>query len=223
MVIAASLVGGLALGCKPAADETVAKLPAALQSNQIDQLPEDFEGRALVDFEGKVHLIGWEVEPADQVNRGGKLSVKLYWKRVAPLSPGWRLFTHVLDRRGNMIANADNVGPLRTLTTTDGVEDQTWPPAKWKPGKIYVDEQQVDVPALDTPFVTLTVGIWRYVQPEAVTVNADGGTEERQPPPVDMRLSIVSGRSDGNHRAVIATIPTDYTPPPPVTADEPSP
>src|SRR5688500_6418066 len=61
----------------------------ALESNVLDGVPSDIAERCYVDFEGKLALIGYDVEPKGVVGPGGKLSLTLYWQSSAPLGPGW--------------------------------------------------------------------------------------------------------------------------------------
>src|SRR5262245_41666785 len=128
----------------------------AVESHVLESVPNDIEHRSYVDFVGKLALIGYSLEPKGVVNPGSKLKVTLYWQSTAPLGPGWSLFTHLLDARNNQIRNADNEGPLRRLISDkDGRQRQTLPPSMWKPGAVYVDEQEIEIPTdLKTPEIT---------------------------------------------------------------------
>jgi len=71
------------------------------------------------------------------------------------------------------------------------------------PGKVYVDEQDIVIPQVGVPEVTLAVGIGR----EAVQLT--GKEIERL---AGSRLEILSGVSDGENRAVIARLATGVMP-----------
>lgn len=190
--IAALLV--LAAGCagKPAPEPP--KVDPSLAANVLDAVPSDIQ-RTYIDFEGKVHLVGYKLEPTGIAQPGSQVKLTLFWQPVQRLGPGWRLFTHVLDDHRRQIANLDNVGPLRKLEGAGTEEHQVLGPSEWQPGKVYVDEQTFDVPKeTRSPEITIAVGIWR------------GGT----------RLPVLSGPSDGQNSAVVAHLPTGLQPPPPV-------
>lgn len=184
----------LAAGCtgKPAPEPP--KVDPALASNVLDSVPSDIES-TYIDFDGKVHLVGYKLEPADVAPPGTTVKFSLFWQPMQQLGQDWRLFTHVLDDRQHQIANIDNVGPLRKLEGEGAAQHQVLGPGAWQPGKVYVDDQTFDVPK-DTrsPEVTITVGIWRG----------------------DTRLPILSGPSDGQNRAVVAHVSTGVQPAPAV-------
>jgi hypothetical protein len=182
--------------------ETEGPIDPTLESNVLDGVPSDIAQRTYVDFEGKLTLIGYQVEPKGPVGPGGKISLTLYWQSSAPLGPGWSLFTHLLDTRGVQVKNADNEGALRKLTSDkDGRQRQTLPPSLWKPGKVYVDKQEIEVPNdVKSPEVTIVTGVWREDRRPA----DDAGDELVQ----HSRLAIISGPNDGTDRAIVARVKT---------------
>ncbi|MEZ4227225.1 MAG: hypothetical protein R3B13_40170 [Polyangiaceae bacterium] len=174
------------------------ELQPSLRAYVLDEVPSDVDNRTFVDFGGKVHLIGYKIEPSGIVRPGQSVKMTLYWRSVAPLTKGWRLFTHLTSPGGSRLENFDKFGPLRE---PNALGDQSLPPDQWQLGKVYVDEQNLTLPGnITDPVVTLTVGIWRG----------------------NARLDILSGRSDGTRRAIIANIPTGVVPPKPVAKKEPS-
>jgi len=193
-LLVAALVGALAAGCGKAQKKyKPEKVAPALQANVLDAVPSDIQHRLFTDFGGKVHLLGYNLEPEGVVAPGKKFKLTMYWQPISRLGPGWKLFTHILDASGRLVANDDNEGPLRTLQNND----QALPPSKWQRGKVYVDEQDIEVPAkVESPEITVTVGIWR------------GNT----------RLDVLSGLSDGKHRGIVAHVKTGLVPPKPAPA-----
>jgi len=154
----------------------------------LDEVPSDLPNPTFIDFEGKVHLVGWSIEPKEKVGPGQKFTLKLYWKSVSRLGSGWRLFTHLVAPGGQRLANPDDVGPLR----------QALQPSDWQPGKIYVDTQDLEMPRqLFVPSVSITVGLWRQ-----------GG----------MRLDVISGQVDNERRAIVTHVNTGVTLPRPDTS-----
>jgi hypothetical protein len=181
----------LALGCSsPAAEKT----DPSLSGFVLSSVPADVQNTTLVDFGGAVHLVGWDLSPKGLAQPGTTLNLKLYWRSVKKLSDGWQLFTHVLVPGVPKPYAYDNRGTLR----------QKLQPSAWVPGTIYVDEQEIELPAdVSATEVTLAVGLHRGAV-QLVGREVDGLT--------GLRLPIISGLSDGHHRAVIATLPTGVNP-----------
>ena len=182
-------------GCAAEQDGTEPQpLPVALENHVLDAVPADIEQRTFVDFEGKVQIVGYAIEPEGVIKPGDTVKLTLYWQLSSKLDPGWKLFTHLVDAGGKRLTgggNLDNVGPLRQA---DG-NDQLLSPSKWQIGKIYVDTQEFQLPRdVRSPFVSITVGVWK----------------DRH------RLDVISGPHDEERRAVIATVPTGIVLPKPV-------
>jgi hypothetical protein len=185
------LFASTALGC--ASPDQPAEVDAALRAYVLDAVPTDVQNRTLVDFGGAVHLVGYDLTPADRAVPGSTLHLKLYWRSVKKLSPGWALFTHVVSADAPKPYAFDNVGTLR----------QKLSPSDWTPGKVYVDEQDIVVPQVSAPEVTLAVGIGREaVQLTGKEIEGLAGS----------RLEILSGVSDGQDRGVIARLATGVVP-----------
>jgi hypothetical protein len=190
-ILGAALVMACAKQQPPAEQK---ELDPALQAHVLESVPRDVPNRMFLDFEGKVHLIGYALEPADQASPGTQMKLTLYWQSVARLGEGWSLFTHVLAPNGTQLANVDNVGVLRQVQAVGGEQRQALPPSDWQPGKVYVDEQAFEMPrAVTVPEVTIAVGIWRE----------------------KARLDVLSGPSDGQNRGIVAHVRTGVTSPAP--------
>jgi hypothetical protein len=169
------------------------KTDDSVASFVLSQVPSDVPNSTLIDFGGAVHLVGWDVSPTGRAAPGSTLHLKFYWLSVKKLSPGWRLFTHVIVADAPKPYAFDDVGPLRQkLSASD-----------FTPGNVYVDEQDITVPDTHAPELTLAVGVGH----EAVQV--PGGEVDGLS---GSRLEILSGLSDGYDRAVIARLATGVTP-----------
>lgn len=187
-LIAAGLIGwGAALGACSNSSNNQVDL-AALEQYILAAPPEDIGVKLDVHFDNKIVLLGAKLEGPAVAAPGSRLKLRLYWKVNEALGEdGWRLFTHVLDGSGERIMNADNVGPLRQLV---GNRQALWPSA-WQAGKVYVDEQELVIPAgLKTSKLEIAAGIWKD----------------------NKRLPIISGNKDGQNRAIIATLNTGVQP-----------
>jgi hypothetical protein len=117
-----------------------------------------------------------------------------------------------------MFGNADNEGPLRRLKAgADGRQTQTLPPSRWTPGKIYVDEQEIEIPRnVDTPELTIAVGVWR--EQRLLIQGGDGGVELQN----SLRLAVISGTSDGKQRAIVTHLKTGIVRPTQARTKEPA-
>ena len=193
-------------------------LPSGVAQFVHDQAPADIQHRVLIDFEGKVQLIGYELEPEGKLQAGRKVALRLYWRSLQRLpqdasGSSWVPFAEVLDARGwSLHGQSDRGGPLR----------DTWPPSKWEPGKVYVDEHTITMPrVVRTPEVAIAVGFrqsWEYPvhgTPSA-SASANPPPAPSAPPPTverDMRLRVISGPSDGLGRGLLSRHPTGYVPP----------
>jgi hypothetical protein len=181
-VLVLSGLAALAVACSnPSGQEQQqdAPVPAALRTFVLDDVPSDVPNRTFVDFGGKVHLVGWDVQPEGVVAPGSKLTLTMYWRSAARLDSGWALFTHLTGNGGKRIGNVDDVGPLRGA---NGLS-----PSSWQPGKVYVDSQTFEIPrGIRDSEITIVVGVWKG----------------------NARLDVLSGRVDRERRAIVAHVKT---------------
>jgi hypothetical protein len=127
----------------PEKSEKVAKLI-------LGKAPKKIEHRLNAELEGKIKLIGYDLEP-DEVPPGGSFTVTWYWQCVEATGPGYRLFTHVVDGAGVSRINRDGVGPIR----------KNYQPEHWKAGVVIRDSQKIEVPETwSSPVMDLRVGVW---------------------------------------------------------------
>jgi Carbohydrate family 9 binding domain-like len=175
-------VGTAGLGCV-GGSKSSGHEEERLKAYVLDAVPADLPNKADINYENKVHLVGYKVEPAGKAGPGTEVKLTMYWRADDKLEEGWSLFTHVLDSNNDRILNIDNVGPLREIKESHQV---LWPSA-WKKGKVYVDEQSFRIPDdVKTPEVAVTTGIWKG----------------------DARLKVVGGPADGENRGVVVRIKT---------------
>lgn len=139
-------------------------------------------------FGEKIRLLGYKIEPEGVIKPGADFKLTMYWQCDERLDGDWQLFTHLLDAQGNRLpgGHLDNVGPLRDASSGR----QALPPADWRKGKIYVDEQPLRMPSEAPPEVAVAVGLWRD----------------------DQRLKVAP--ADPQNRGIVARIPTGAAPSP---------
>ena len=160
---------------------------ARLQAQILDAVPADAK-KVDVNFENKIHLVGYKVEP-ELAPPGTAVKISYYWRCDDPIEEGWQLFTHVQHEGFDKPDNLDANGPLRELKGNH----QVLGPDRWERGKIYSDDQTFTMPAeLKGPDTMVYVGIWKG----------------------DARLRILSGPNDGDNRAIVAKIKTGVAPKP---------
>ncbi|HEX4512405.1 MAG TPA: hypothetical protein VH054_02680, partial [Polyangiaceae bacterium] len=154
-----------------------------------DSEPADIPHKIDINFENKIHLIGYKVDP-ELARANTDIKVTYYWRCDDTLDDGWALFTHVTDESIGKSDNLDWAGPLRE--NKDG--KQLLGPSKWERGKYYIDEQPYKVPDwVKGPELTFYTGIWKG----------------------SARLHVVSGPNDGENRAIAAKVKTGVAAPPP--------
>src|SRR5258708_599649 len=107
----------------------------------LDSAPADLAHKLDVNFENKVHLIGYKFEP-EQAKPGTEVKITYYWRCDDTIDEGWMLFTHTKDEGSGKMGNLDFVGPLREQKNNH----QMLGPERWERGKVYVDEQTYKLP-----------------------------------------------------------------------------
>src|SRR5579863_10311819 len=154
LFVAGALAGGCVGGGKGLSSEDKERLKAYV----TDVAPADIPHKLDINFENKVHLIGYKFSP--EVGKpGSEVKLTYYWRCDEPLEEGWLLFTHTKDDGSGKMGNLDFVGSLRDQRNNG---HQVLGPERWEKGKFYTDEQTYKVPDDVTGTdVTVFVGIWK--------------------------------------------------------------
>lgn len=182
MAVGTACVGG----SKGLSSEDKEKLAAYIMDNE----PADLQHKVDINFENKVHLIGYKAEP-ELAKPGTDLKITWYWRCDDTLDDGWSLFTHIHDDKSDKSDNIDWVGPLRENRDNKMLLG----PSRWEKGKIYADEQTYKVPDwVAGSELTFMLGIWKG----------------------NARLRIVTGPNDGDNRGIAAKLKTGIAPAAPV-------
>jgi hypothetical protein len=186
--VAVSVLGAAAsAGCVSGGKGISAEDKEHLKPYVLDSPPADLPHKLDVNFENKVHLIGYRFEP-EVAHPGDEVKLTYYWRCDDTLEDGWLLFTHTKDEGNGHLGNLDYSGPLREARSNG---HQVLGPDRWEKGKIYVDTQTYKVPSdVAGSEVTILVGVWKN----------------------DSRLRVLSGPSDGENCAVVGKIKTGVTP-----------
>ncbi|GAC1351397.1 MAG: hypothetical protein NVSMB1_04040 [Polyangiales bacterium] len=167
--LAASHVAWLTLVGLVAAGSACAKRSKGLSSSEkesmkahvLDDLPSDVTHKVDVNFEDKVHLLGWKAEP-EMATPGSTVNFTLWWKKTGDLDADWKLFTHVTtDNVAESKGNLDCVGAIRQ-EKSENCRTQMFGPSDWEKGKVIVDTFSFNVPndVTWTAYRFLT-GVWK--------------------------------------------------------------
>src|SRR5260370_1073057 len=74
--------------------------------------PGDLQHKLDINFEGKIHLIGYKFDP-ESAHPGQEVKLTYYWRCDDTVEEGWLLFTHTKDETSGKMGNLDYAGPLR--------------------------------------------------------------------------------------------------------------
>jgi hypothetical protein len=178
----AVVLGGFAVACVGGSKGLSSEDKERLKANILESAPADIQHKVDVNFENKVHLIGFKFDP-ESTHPGQEVKITYYWRCDDTMEDGWLLFTHTKDETSGKMGNLDFVGPLREEKTGG---HQLLGPERWEKGKFYVDEQTYKEPDDIQGDVGIYVGIWKG----------------------DSRLRIISGPNDGDNSAIVGRLKT---------------
>jgi hypothetical protein len=102
------------------------------------------------DLDGKVIYLGMDADPA-VVEPGHDVKLTHYWKVVAPIGDGWRVFTHLNGPNNQPFINVDHP-PLKGKYAV----------SQWKAGEILRDEHSIRLPPnWAHAQVVVSTGLWK--------------------------------------------------------------
>jgi hypothetical protein len=197
------------MGCAVAPSSADAEKPELSPEQKalvLDSAPSDIAKPLYLDFNGRAELLGYSLEPAAVAAPGSKLSLKLYWRSTGKLGPGYAPFTELVTGSGQRF-EVEGSGPVRGGPLS---------PQHWEPGKVYVDELDVTVPAeLTAARFSIVVGL--RTAPIAAAESDEPAKDDKAAKPAAgqfgaVYLSVISGPADSKHGGVIATLETGLTP-----------
>jgi len=109
-----------------------------------------------------IRLVGYDFAP---VGRQGEYRLSLYWACLAPVSTAYSVFTHVLDRTGQLVTQHDS-----------WPQQGAFPTSIWLPGDIIRDEHPLTLPAsLPLSDLTIEVGLYEAESGRRLPVFAPDG------------------------------------------------
>lgn len=118
--------------------------------------PTEMETAVDAQFGEAIMLKGAGVQ-GEALRPGDVLGVTLFWETAAPLETRYKVFLHLLDAQGNLVAQRDSEPGGGSLPTT-----------AWSPGETVVDNHGVLLPAdLPPGAYDLVVGLYDAADPAA--------------------------------------------------------
>ncbi len=187
--LAIALVGIVSAGCVGSGKGLTSEDKERLKPYVLDAVPADVPHKIDINFENKVHIVGYKFEP-ELAHPGEDVKLTYYWRCDEPLEDGWMLFTHTKDEGNGKLGNLDFVGPIREQKSNGRM---VLGPDRWEKGKVYVDEQAYKIPQdVAGAEISILVGVWKG----------------------DVRLRILSGPNDGENSAIVGKVKTGVVPKP---------
>ena len=98
---------------------------------RLFELPAAIQHPVQAELGGLARLLGYDL-PQKELMPGDGLPLTLYWQSMRRSDTSYTVFTHLLDERGRLWGQQDNV-PLQG----------TYPTAGWLPGEVVVDPYQI--------------------------------------------------------------------------------
>lgn len=129
------------------------------------EMPQDITPHE-IDLGGKITLLGYDLD-SEPVEPGGNVHVTLYWQAQQTMEESYKVFVHLYDGDGNLVAQRDSPPGLGAKPTTT-----------WRVGEIVADRHIV--PVGDEATVekyTVAVGLYEGVSGERLA--AYGAGDER--------------------------------------------
>jgi len=114
-------------------------------------------------FGGRIALIGHRLTPIAP-DSGDVVEIELAWEALVPMEMSYRVYLHILDQEGGVIAQDDGEPAGWTRPTTG-----------WAEGEIVRDLRRVELPALDSGTLTLRVGLYGPAGARLPTADGDDG------------------------------------------------
>ncbi len=91
-----------------------------------------------VNFSDQAKLVGLDL-PQTTVKAGDSLPLTLHWRALVPIARSWTVFVHLLDDKGQIVAQQDQIPGAGQFPTTS-----------WLPNEYLVDSYNLLIP-VDTP------------------------------------------------------------------------
>jgi hypothetical protein len=131
-------------------------------------VPADMTERCDSTLGERVELLGYDVKPV--VKAGDDMDLTLYWRAQQQMETSYKVFVHLYDAEGEIVAQQDRVPGLGARPTTD-----------WQEGEVLADRYSLRVPPDLAPgSYRLAVGLYDPQTGERLTVRGPQGEQLSQ-------------------------------------------
>jgi|GEM_PF-1108219 len=135
----------------------------------------EIEQRVDVVFADEFSLLGFDLPEGDW-HPGGVVPVTFYWQATAPTQREAKVFVHLYDTDGNLVAQSDGWAFYDTR-----------PPYTWWPGEVVTDPRQLALPAdLPAGVYSLEVGLYNPDGSGRLPAYQDGVRQREERVPLAM-------------------------------------
>ena len=135
-------------------------LPLLTTTQAVSQMAKPLS----LEFGGSLRLIGWQA-PAS-ITAGSTVLLNFYWQTVKPVDQDYTTFLHLLDGKGNIVAQLD----LKPFAGTR-------PTSQWQTGEVSHDDYPFSLPA-NLPPGSYRLNLGLYIAPNGARLALpDGQTE----------------------------------------------
>ncbi len=135
-----------------------------LNVSELDRLFDEpgFDSALQANFDNRAELVGITVEPSD-IDSTGPIVVTLVWRGLAEMPVSYRVFVHMVNERGEIVAQSDGV-PAEWIRPTTG----------WIAGEYIVDSHLLDPESLvDGQRYELRIGLYDPATGARLTTNGE--------------------------------------------------
>lgn len=131
-------------------------------------IPSDLQRPVGVTLDDRITLVGGEVvDPV--VKPGDSIGITLYWKAQQEIGTDYKVFVHLYDSEGGILAQCDRLPGLGTR-----------PPTIWERGEVVADRYYVPIPS-DAAAGTYELGVGMYDPQSGERLAAFGPDGSRLP------------------------------------------
>ena len=116
-----------------------------------------------VDLGGKITLLGYDLD-SEPVEPGGNVHVTLYWQAQQTMEVSYKVFVHLYDGDGNLVAQRDSLPGLGARPTTT-----------WQAGEVVADRHIVPMGEVVAGKYTVAVGLYEETSGERLAAYGAGG------------------------------------------------
>jgi len=128
-------------------------------------VPSDVHTHAKVNLGDQITLLGHEM--ARTGVQGGTIAVTLYWKAERDIDAGYKVFAHLYDGEGGILAQRDRVPGLGTRPTST-----------WRTDEVVADRYHIEIPT-DAPAGQYQIGVGMYDPQSEQRLRAHASDGER--------------------------------------------